>query len=430
MSRRVLVALVVAALARSLVLGLLIPPYQSSDEPWHLDYARALADGELPVLGETRMDPAIVAHDEAVTSSEGLTLYGIDDPPMSREAFQPPLGYALPAVAYRLSGSDPARGLIAFRAINAVLGALLVVLAVHLAAVAFPDRRHAALLAGLTALGLPAVALVASTANNDAPAAVLSLLVLLQAVRIARAGDRRTRDVLILGALVGLGAWTKASVAVLIVPAVVAVALPANRDRRRRLVDAALAVGAFAAVVAPWWIRDLAVYGDVGGTRAFGEFSPAPGREIGGPGLFLHERATIPRAGRFWPRLAQTTVGVLRWTDLYLPLAAYLVAGVATLAGGVVAAAGLRRSGRTDHGERRVVAVLASGGFALLAALVWFAYDVDFQPQGRYLLPASISTAAVVGAFVRPRGAVVGGAVLVGLLACTIVLAGETWGWG
>ena len=436
-SRRLLAALLVAALARSLVLGLLIPPYQSSDEPWHLDYARALADGELPVLAETRLDRAIVAHDEAVTSAEGLTLYGIDDPPMSREAFQPPLAYAIPAVAYRFAGRDPARALVAFRIIDALLGVAAVALAVRLGTTAFPGRRFAPMLGGLAAVALPAMALVASSANNDALATVISLCVLLVAVRIARDGaDRRT--LLVLGGFVGAGAWTKASVAVLIVPAVVAVAIAPRTDggartRQDRAGAAALVVVTAVVLAAPWWIRDLVVYGDVGATSAFAAFSPAPGRDIGGLGLFLGERSTLPAAGSFWPRLAKSTIGVLRWTDLYLPPAAYVAAVAATVGGlGAVVAwllGGESRRVRAGAADRRVAGVVASAGAALLVALMWFSYSVDFQPQGRYLLPASIATAAVIGAAVRTRGMVIGGGTLVLLLLSTVALAGETFGW-
>lgn len=437
MSRRLLVTLLAASLARSLVLGLLIPPYQSSDEPWHLDYVRVLADGELPVLGETRLDRAIVAHDEAVTAAEGLTLYGIDHPPMSREAFQPPMAYAIPALAYRLVGRDPARGLVAFRIVDALLGVAAVALAVRLGATAFPGRRFAPLLAGLAAVALPAMALVASSANNDALATVISLWVLLVAVRTARDGADH-RALLVLGGLVGAGAWTKATVAVLIVPAVVAVSIAPGvaggaRTRQDRAAAAALVVVTAVVLAAPWWIRDLVVYGDVGATSAFAAFSPAPGRDIGGLGLFVGERSTFPGAGRFWPRLARSTIGVLRWTDLYLPSAVYVAAVTASVGGlGAVVAwllGGERRGVRAGDADRRVVAVVASAGAALLVALMWFSYSVDFQPQGRYLLPASIATAAVIGAAVRTRGMVIGGGTLVLLLVSTVAVAWQTFGW-
>src|SRR5437879_2811784 len=86
-------ALAALALVRSLVFASLTPPYQSSDEPWHLDYARVVGQGHLPVTGRTQLDPAIVVHAKQVSSDRHVTLYGITNPPLSREAFQPPLAY-------------------------------------------------------------------------------------------------------------------------------------------------------------------------------------------------------------------------------------------------------------------------------------------------------------------------------------------------
>src|SRR5882762_3145191 len=128
MTWRWVLALAGLALARSLLLGALIPPYQSSDEPWHLDYARALASGIVPVYGKTRMDPSIAADDKSVSRSRGLVLYGIDNPPMSREANQPPLGYVLPALGWAVA-SGPRSALEIFRLIDAVIGAGTVLVA-------------------------------------------------------------------------------------------------------------------------------------------------------------------------------------------------------------------------------------------------------------------------------------------------------------
>jgi 4-amino-4-deoxy-L-arabinose transferase-like glycosyltransferase len=410
------------ALARSLVLGWATPPYQSSDEPWHLDYARSLAHGRLPVLGQTRLDPAIVAHDKRVTAERGLTLYGIDAAAQSREALQPPLGYVLPAVAYRLLGSDPGRGLIAFRTIDALLGAALAVLAFHFGRVAFPTRRYAAPLAGVAAVGLPSGAMVASTAANDALAAVLSLGALVMAIEVARRGAS-TRRCLALGAVVGLAALTKATGLLLLAPAVLAVT--AGRGRRK-VAGAAWCAAAAGAVLAPWAARNLAVYGEPFGTSATGSFLPLPASRLGGWRLLLGARPTNPVAQPFWPELGRTSVGVLRWTDLELAWWAYALAGAVAAAGVVALARWVTRSARPD--EQRSVALAALTALALIAAVWWYAYSLDYQPQGRYLVAGLLALAAAVGAAVGRRGFVMASATFAVLMLSAVVTTLHAYG--
>ena len=419
MRRWVLPALVVAALVRSLALGLVIPPYQSSDEPWHLDYARALADGTFPVLGETEIDPRIVEHDLAVTSERGLTLYGIDDPAMSREAFQPPLGYVVPAAVYAAVGRDPALGLAGFRAWNALLGGLAVIAAWRLGTAAFPSRRSAAVLAAVGAVALPGAAVVASTANNDALAVTLALVTLSVAVDVAREGFD-VRRLLVLGGLVGTATWTKGSGALLVVPVVVAIAL-APAARRARATGAVIATATAAAVAAPWLIRNVSVYGDLTGTSAFASFGAAPARSMGGLPVLLGRRPTNPAAGPFWPDLARSTVGTLGWSDLRLPALAYALALLAGACGLALAARHLVRA--EGNADRRAAAVVAAAGAALLAGIAWFAYAVDYQPQGRYLIPATLAGLAVVGAALRRTGALFATCVLATLLGATLSTA-------
>src|SRR5205085_6174933 len=181
--------------ARSVLFATLTPPYQSSDEPWHLDYARVVGQGHLPVTGRTQLDRAIVDHAKQVATERHLTLYGITDPPLSREAFQPPLAYLVPGIGYRLLGTRG--GLTWFRAFDAVLGAVLVVLAFWAASAAFPGRPYAGPLAALTAALLPSIDLVTSSANNDTAAAVLALAALGMAADLARRGGAPRRFVLL-----------------------------------------------------------------------------------------------------------------------------------------------------------------------------------------------------------------------------------------
>jgi len=426
LDRRWLVALVALALARSLVLALLVPPYQASDEPWHLDYARVVSEGTLPVMGGTALDPEIVEHVRSAARSRQLEARGIADG-MSREAFQPPLGYALPGVAYRLAGGAEA-GLFAFRAFDAVAGAAAAVAAFAFGRAAFPRASMAAPVAGLTAVGLPAMAVVSSTANNDATAVALALAALVVTVGVAREGGSGARHVL-LGTLIGLAALVRATGALLLVPAAVAVALgPRPRSGWWWSRGGPALVAAVFPVLA-WAGRNAVLYDEPTGTGAFDQFATVPGNQLGGLSLLVGASPDHPGADPFWPELGRTAVGVLGWADTRLGSWAYALAGAAL----VVAAVPVIRwfvgwgGARASMADRRATVVVAAAALAYLAGAVWYALTVDYQPQGRYLLPAVLAGAALVGAPLGRRGAAVALAVLGTLLVATVVTAARTW---
>jgi hypothetical protein len=180
-----------------------------------------------------------------------------------------------------------------------------------------------------------------------------------------------------------------------------------------------------------WFWHNVAVYGDLAGTRPFSAFGAVPGEGIGGWRLLLAGRPTLPRAHRFWPEVFRTSVGVLRWSDLHLPPALYLIALVAGLAGLVSVGMWWRRSeaaGGTSSGDDRVLLVVGATLAAQVLGLVWFAMTVDYQPQGRYLLVGILASAAAVGAAVGPRRMAAAGLCLTALLASAVVTAATTFG--
>ena len=418
-------ALAALALVRSLVFASLTPPYQSSDEPWHLDYARVVGQGHLPVTGRTQLDPAIVVHAKQVSSDRHVTLYGITNPPLSREAFQPPLAYIVPGVGYRLLGARG--GLLWFRAFDALLGVVLVLVAYGAARRAFPESPWAGPLAGLTVACLPSVAMVTSSASNDAAAGVLALAALAMAAGLARQGGS-IRRFAVLGALVGAAGLAKTTGLAAAPPAVVAavVAPRAHRSagaRSSRPYAIGAVAGAAALVMAPWVARNLWVYGDLTGTKAF--VDSYPGSRIGGLSLLLAGRPRLTGAHRFWPELLRSAVGVLRWSDLRLPGWAYALAGAGALAGFAAVAAWLRRAAPVN---RRAAAVLLSALPFGVVATAWFALTVDWQPQGRYLIPGMLGAASVVGASCGWRGFAVAGGALLALLGAGIATTARTYG--
>jgi hypothetical protein len=157
-------------------------------------------------------------------------------------------------------------------------------------------------------------------------------------------------------------------------------------------------------------VRNLAVYGDLFGTAEFERLGSRPGSEIGGIPLLLGVHPDLSQADRFWPSLARSAVGQLRWDDLRLPGWAYALA----FAGGLVAAVLVVRWLRAQAGaaDRRVALVFAATAVAYVAGIAWYALMLDYQPQGRYLLPALTGLAALAGASMGRRGVAVTAAVL------------------
>ena len=419
-------ALAALALMRSFLFATLTPPYQASDEPWHLDYARVVGHGRLPVTGRTRIDPAIVGHDKRDAADRGLTLYGITDPPLSREAFQPPLAYVVPGLGYRLLGVHG--GLIWFRTFDALLGALLAALAFGAATRAFPGRPFAGPLAGLAAVCLPSIGLIASSSNDDVCAAVLSLTALGLAAGLARRGGP-LRQYVALGALVGAAGLTKTTGLAVAVPALVAAAVAPRRGGgtdRSRLPTMAAVLGTAGVVMLPWVVRNLWVYGDLLGTKAF--VVSHPGSRIGGLRLLVAGKPALAGAHRFWPELGRSAVGVLRWSDLRLPVWAYVVAALAAAAGVAAVFRWLQTQRLVSAADRRAALVVASALASMVAATAWFAMTVDWQPQGRYLIPGLLGVAGLIGASCGPRGFALAAAVLLALLGAGLVTTASAYG--
>src|SRR5207302_11429498 len=123
--------------------------------------------------------------------------------------------------------------------------------------------------------------------------------------------------------------------------------------------------------------------------------------------------------------LLRSAVGVLRWSDLRLPGWAYALAGAGALAGFAAVAAWLRRAAPVN---RRAAAVLLSALPFGVVATAWFALTVDWQPQGRYLIPGLLGAAALVGASFGARAFAAAAAVLLALLGAAIATTVSTYG--
>ena len=198
-------------------------------------------------------------------------------------------------------------------------------------------------------------------------------------------------------------------------------------DRTPAWAPLAAVIATATAINAPWIARNLVVYGDLEGTKAFRLFPTIPGSRIGGWRILLGVHPSVRHAKRFWPELGRGGVGVLRWSDLHLPAWAYLLSLVVATAGAIAAIGWLRRVGAASADRRAALVVLAAA-LASVAGAVWFAITVDYQPQGRYVLPAVLALVGLGGAAVGRRGFALGAATLVALLGAALATTVHAFG--
>jgi len=358
--RGILLILVLYLLLGTLY-SVVTPLFEASDEMWHYPFIAHLADGHgLPV-----QQPGV-------------------DQPWRQEGSQPPLYYALGALAtFWVDDSDMAQVLWknphadigipkADRNVNMVvhtdaerfpyrgtalavhivrwlsvcLGAVTVLGTYLVALEVFPKRRPLALGAAAFVAFNPMFLFISGSINNDNLANALAAVTLWRAVRLiaqpamAERGLAPRRELLLLGGLLGLAALSKASALGLFALVGLALALvafwcwrrapDAHRPQMllRQLIWSALIVYGVAILIAGWWfVRNWRLYGDPLGLNTFvaivGPRHPVPTlRQLWG------ERVGFTMS--FWGFFGGMNVPMSSWLYRTLDLLAALgVVGVA-----------------------------------------------------------------------------------------------------
>jgi hypothetical protein len=233
-----LALLIGTALCARIALVLVIPPYQAPDERAHVRYVdHLIANQRLPVQPAPDLSSALEAWEEY---------------------FQPPLAYILyvPVALLASSGGlgEPGR-VRALRLQNALYGAATVAVAFWVIASLTPAGDPRRWLVASVVAYLPGFVGATSAVNNDGLVNLLGAWLWLPVV----APRWRARA---LGLGIALGAACLAKLIVLpVLPVVLGVVA-----WRRSLRDALVAGGTAAALLAPWVVRNLILYGDLSGT--------------------------------------------------------------------------------------------------------------------------------------------------------------------
>ncbi len=407
--RRWTVLFLTAALLHGIAYLLLLPPWMGEDEPWHFEYIRHVADGNVPhwagggpyseedlvrathsqLQVERRFpsaSPRAVADLQAVLTqamADGHFWERVDwaDPVGAPRSFEPPWGTTAvnqPPLYYLLAGAVvSASGLHGVHAQLYVarslsLASYLAVVALALAAAraAFRDPSIA-LLAATLAAWFPIHARQAAAVSNDVLAKLLASVVFCVAARSVAVTVRPWERWAAVGAC-ALGLATKTTTATSL--GVLCLALLLGRvDRRRVCIGigllGALTVGAFLL-----W------------TSQHNHAVPTSLDAV-------VQRLSTGLSFENWERLWFSSLGTFNANGRYLPQAVYLLFGGIALAAVALSVVALIRSPARTPVVRRVL-FLSLGAIALQVALVALhGYGV-----GRYLTPALVPVAIVVAA--------------------------------
>lgn len=215
-----------------------------------LAFARVNPDRIVPGTDSTQYD--LMARQLA--ADRGFTLEA--EPPFVPTQFREPGYPLLVATIYRLSGSN----------VEVVVAAQAVLLGLAAGFTAVLGMRLFGFVPGLLGGGLfgfnSEAAHYAHWLLTEVPFTVLLVAALLLALR-AQAGQR-SRDFLVCGISLGLGALVRVIGGVLTLPLCLVLFVSSRKPMGRRLMDLSLLLVGFAVVVAPWVVRNLQDFGHLG----------------------------------------------------------------------------------------------------------------------------------------------------------------------
>ncbi len=411
-SRRRALLLVALFLIFGLLYSLVVPPFETPDEPFHYGFARHIAQGNgLPVQSEQATGPWAQEGSQAPLYYllTGWLTRGIDQSDFAAIAVRNPranIGDPLDPGNKNFmlySGRQPPLvgsnlALHVGRWFSLLLGAITlwcVYLTVELAADGYAPGRRApgyalALLATAFVAAIPQFLFISASFTNDTlvmAAAAVTVLWLARLLARPAPAPIRWWEWSVLGLLLGVAALSKLQgLGLLPLAGATVLWLAWRRRSQRLLLEAALFAGLPAVAVAGWWYaRNILLYGDWSGLS---HLTAINGRR--------NEALTWDD---FWPEfrgLRFSFWGLFGWFNLLLPDWFYRAADLLTLgglAGLVGATARIVRHApcpAADQPAPRILALLLL--WALLVALLlvyWISQATG--SQGRLIFPGIIA---------------------------------------
>ncbi len=375
--------------------SIITPLFEAPDELWHYPFVKQLADGKgLPVLDAAHLGP------------------------WHQEGGQPPLYYALAALASRWAPSEDLAGLLKgnehaelgvarpggspnilihtdrermpyggavlavhlARGLSVLLGAATVLFVYGIGLEMLPKRPGLALAAAAVTAFTPMFLFLSGSVNNDNLVVTLSTATIWLLLRLLRLPPAPGRWAL-LGVLIGAAALSKVSGLLLLAPAGLVLAWVAWRQRDwKLLVWGGACVAGVVALVAGWWYwRNWRLYHDPLGLNVF--------LAIAGH----RHRPTFAKLWPEWSAFTSTYWGVFGWGNVAAPRWFYsLLDGLGLVAAGgllLQAVRRLRQKRRPAAGAAFRFALLAAWPLLVLASLVRYSLLIR-GVTGRLLYPA------------------------------------------
>jgi hypothetical protein len=361
--------------------SLIVPINEAPDEPAHWQYARYLHDHwrlpyYAPGFEEANSPPlAYALFAPFATESASPDIVRVPQPDGSVVSLAEPRTFLNTGEDYGRYWPQRAARLFACLISVATVGF------VWCAGRAAAGPRTGLMAALLLAL-LPMFSFRAGHVSNDALVACFAAAATWGMVRLLRE-PFSWRIACLTSAAVGLAYMSKISAIALVAPCALAIVLSEPAAgwpvRVRRLA----ALGVAAAIVAPWSIRNVVLYGDPFASEAM---RTAVAHLITDRSLFSAYFVDV------FPRiLTKSFIGIFGWANLFLPPLAYRPY-VALFALGLFGACAATLRKRLDW---RLTLVLAVSALAALAIVVRI--NLQFtQPQGRYLLPGAPAFAVLL----------------------------------
>ena len=257
-----LVALLLVLVGSQIALVFKVPSW-GNDEPAHVGYVAALAEGRLPTIESNIVD------DPARFPGTATEFRGWDeDHGDIWTANHPPLFHLAMVPVWWLASGDQTPMIITMRLANTLGFAVWLFLVGVLARVLVPRRPAVSALAVVVAAA-PTLVLRSGFFVNDGWASASALLLLLMTIRLLR-GAVTARHVTFAVAAGTVAAGTRAQGVLVVALCAVALLIGlARRDGWRRALGVSAAVGGIPAVAFGWfYLRNLHLYGDLTGQGA------------------------------------------------------------------------------------------------------------------------------------------------------------------
>ena len=371
-----------------------LPLFNWPDEPAHFNYVRSLSEGRgLGVMGPSVWQPGQLErlkrdHFEAVDP------LGAEIAAIRYESHQPPLYYAASALVY---ASIPRIG--AVKLVNLLLSSAVIVLIWAVGRRFFPTNPFITWAAALLVAVLPMRCFMALSIGN---AVAAELFFVLFALALAKEASPVR-----VGLVIGCGLWAHTAL-LLSLPLYAAWLVLGPKGSRNGNTQTApplirtLAATTMIAVAvwSPWLIHNLSLYGWsdplalVNGALGSGKAVVAalgearPRLDLTGPSGIAS--FTYLLFNSFW--------GVFGWMEMFFGLriqGLFLLLSLPPAAGLVAVVVDHFR--QSPNPSTRQLLWLGLTGATFIGAVT--AYSLfDFQPQGRYLLTASVAFALLYGA--------------------------------